>query len=81
MDTYYTDDAILTSRGTKYDKAGWVKANSNNKGMKLNYKITDYSVDGDTAKVTAKHKKGGSETYHLVRQADGGWKIKEETNP
>lgn len=80
VDTYYTDDATLTSRGTKYDKAGWVKANSGNKGMGLTYKITEYSVEGDTAKVKAKFKRG-SETYHLARQAGGGWKIKEETNP
>ncbi len=81
VDTYYTKDAIMTIKGVKYDPAGWVAAQKPGKPFKTKgkYKITKYSVDGDTAKVVTKWKRG-TETLHLVRQ-DGAWKINKETNP
>lgn len=81
VDTYYTKDAIMTRKGVKYDPAGWVATAKPGRPFKTTgkYKITNYSVDGDTAKVVTKWKGGGTETLHLVRQ-DGTWKIYKETS-
>lgn len=81
VDTYYTRDAIMTSKGIKYDPDGWVAAQTPGKPFKTKgkYKITKYSVDGDAAIVVTKWG-NATETLHLVRQ-DGAWKINKETNP
>lgn len=79
VDTYYTKDAIMTSKGVKYNPAGWVAAQGKPFKTKGKYKITKYLVDGDAAIVVTKWKRG-TETLHLIR-LDGAWKIKKETNP
>lgn len=79
VDTYYTKDAIMTSRGVTYDPAGWIAAQDKPFTTTGKYTITKFTVDGDTAKVVTKWKRT-TETLHLVRQ-DGTWKIKKETNP
>lgn len=80
VDTYYTKDAIMTRKGVKYDPASWVATAGNPWKTTGKYKITKYSVDGDTAKVVTKWNRYGTETFHLVRQ-NGAWKIYKETNP
>lgn len=81
VDTYYTKDAIMTRKGVKYDPAGWVASQTPGKPFKTKgrYTITKYSVDGDTAMVVTKWKRG-TETLHMIRN-NGVWKIHKETNP